>query len=328
MRKTFLLIIALAGVVMVTGVIVFHYGHDLSWLDSVYFVVTTMMTVGYGDINLKDATPAVKVFGILLMLASGALLAGVFGIITDYLLKARLEQLLGFGRYRMRDHIVLCGLGHVGIRILEQLRKFGEEVIVIEKSEDGRFLDEAREMDIPVIIGDMRRPATLERANIKEARSLIAAGDDDLSNLEAALNAREAKPGIRVVLRIFDHNLAGKIGTGFGIKTTFSTSALAAPAFAMAAVDPAVVGSFYIDEDLMLILNIVVAAGSKLDGMSVDALTKMGGLAVLCHMCSRTGSRQVHPPDALMLAAGDKLVVTAASAVAGRIKEMNVPVSQ
>ena len=311
---------------MVSAVVVFHYGHDLSWLDSVYFVVTTMMTVGYGDISLKDATPAVKIFGIFLMLASGALLAGVFGIITDYLLKSRLEQLFGLGRLRMRNHIVLCGLGHVGIRILEQLRKLGEEVVVIEQSEDGRFLDEARQMKVPILIGDMRRPATLERANVKEARSIIAAGDDDLANLEAALNAREVRPDIRVVLRIFDSNLAGKIRGGFGIKTTFSTSALAAPAFAMAAVDPAVVGSFYVGDDLMLILNLVVAAGSKLDGMTVDALTKTGGLAVMCHQSARTAARAIHPPDTLTLHAGDKLVISAAGDVWARVQEMNATV--
>jgi Trk K+ transport system NAD-binding subunit len=257
------------------------------------------------------------------MLASSALMAGVFGIITDYLLKSRLEQLLGLRRVRMRNHIVLCGLGHVGIRILEQLRKLGEEVIVIEEDENGRFLEEARLMNVEVLIADMRRPATLERAHIRDARSLIAASDNDLANLEAALNAREVRPDIRVVLRIFDNNLANKIRAGFGIKTTFSTSALAAPAFAMAAMDPAVVGSFYLGEDMMLVLNLEVTAGSKLDGLTIDALTKMGGLAVLCHECTRTGKRLVHPPDVTLLAARDKLVISAASDMWARVKEMN-----
>src|SRR4029077_4901893 len=123
----------------------------------------------------------------------------------------------------------------------------------------------------------------LERANVREARSIIVATDDDLVNLEVALNAREARPDIRVVLRVFDHSLAAKIRSGFGIKTTFSTSALAAPAFAMAAVDPAVVGSFYVGEDLVLILQLTVGAGAELDGLTVDEIGKRGGVAVLCH---------------------------------------------
>ncbi len=322
MRRTFLIIISLAAAVMLTAVVVFRYGLDLPWLDSTYFVVTTMMTVGYGDISLKDAPAAVKVFGIFLMLASGALMACVFGIITDTLLKTRLEQLLGRGRLRMRNHIVLCGLGNVGIRILEQLTKLGEPVVVIDRDEDGQFLDEARRMNVPVLFGDMRRAATLERANIKEARSLIAATSDDLANLEVGLNAREICPNLRVVLRIFDHNLANKIQAGFGLRTSFSTSALAAPAFAMAAVDPDVAGSFTIGGDLMLIFNLVVAAGSKLDGISVDGLTKTGGLAVLCH--EGNGSpRRIHPPDATVLRAGDRVVVSVAADAWPRVKAMN-----
>src|SRR5262245_22998018 len=126
MRRTFLVVITLAGLVMATGVVVFRYGMGLTWLDSFYFVVSTMTTVGYGDISLKEAPDGVKLFGTFLMLSSAALLAATFGILTDYLVKSRLEELLGRGKIRMRNHIVLCGLGHVGIRILEELHKLGE----------------------------------------------------------------------------------------------------------------------------------------------------------------------------------------------------------
>src|SRR5262249_42638352 len=154
------------------GVLVFHYGHDLSWLDALYFIVTTMTTVGYGDISLKDASDSVKLFGVFFMLASAGLLAATFGILTDYLIKVRLEQLFGPWRCRRRNHVVLCGLGHVGIRVLEQLRRLGEEVVVVDRGDDSRFLDEARVLNVPVITGDVRLPSIMERANVKEARSI------------------------------------------------------------------------------------------------------------------------------------------------------------
>jgi Trk K+ transport system NAD-binding subunit len=322
MRSKFLLIAGLAGLLMLSGVIVFHFGHDLGWLDSWYFVVTVMTTVGFGDISLKDATPGVKLFGIFLMLASCGMVAVTLGFITDYLLKTRLEQVFGPRRLRMRNHIVLCGLGHVGIRILEQLHKLGEQVVVVEKSEDCRFLDEVRQMNIPVITADVRLPSVLERVNIKEARSIIAATDDDLVNLAVALHARQVRPDIRVVLRMFDHDLANRIRSGFGIKTTFSTSGLAAPAFAMAAVDPAVVGSLYVGQDLVLVLQLAVARGSKLEGITLEQLRKQGSLSVLCHQAA--GERHLHPADSVTLAAGDEITVSASSEVCRHIKEMNV----
>ena len=51
MRKTFLVVIVLSGLVMVSGVVVYHFALGLPWVDSFYFVVTTMTTVGYGDIS-------------------------------------------------------------------------------------------------------------------------------------------------------------------------------------------------------------------------------------------------------------------------------------
>jgi voltage-gated potassium channel Kch len=322
MRRKLAVLIGLAVGLLSSGVLVFHSGLELSWLDALYFTVTTMTTVGYGDIALKDARDGVKLFGVFFMLASAGLLAATFGILTDYLIKARLEQLFGPWRSHMRNHVVLCGLGHVGIRILEQLRRLGEEVVVVDRGDDTRFLDEARALNVPVISGDMRQPSIMERANVKEARSIIAATGDDLVNLEVALNARAIRPDIRVVLRMFDANLASKVRTGFGIRTTFSTSALAAPAFALAAVDPEVVGNFYVGEDLMLILQLVVAGGSGLDGLAVGKLEELGGLSVLCHE-SPAGQRRLHPPDALRLAAGDKVTLSASAEVCARVKAMN-----
>ncbi len=67
-----------------------------------------------------------------------------------------------------------------------------------------------------------------------QTRSLPAT-DDQLANLEIALDAREINPGIKVVMRMFDVEFARKVEKGFGIHTAFSCSALTAPIFAAAA---------------------------------------------------------------------------------------------
>jgi Trk K+ transport system NAD-binding subunit len=323
MRKTFLAILLVGSLLSLSGVVVFHFGHGLSWLDSVYFVITIITTVGFGDFSLRDAQTWVKVFGCVLMLTSAAIMAAMFGIITDRVLQWRLDALFGRRRIRMQDHIVLCGLGHVGIRVLEQLCKVGEKVVVIEAAETARYLDDARKLNVPIIVGDMRTRNILERARVNAARSLIAATGDDLVNLEAALAARELRPDIRVVLRIFDHSLAGKIATGFGIKTTFSTAALAAPAFAMAAVDPSVVGSFYVGEDLLLVVQLVVDRGARLDGMTLGQLAAKSDLAVLSYEAAVSSRRSMHPAESQLLGPGDRIVVSTAPAALPGLKELN-----
>lgn len=323
MRKTFLTIVVLSLLMMSIAVVVFHTALGLGWVDSLYFVVTTMTTTGYGDISLAKESTGIKLFGVMLMLTSAALMTATLGMVTDYLLHARLENFFGRRRSRMKNHIVLCGLGHVGIRVLEQLRQWGQDVVVIEREESGRFVEEARRLGVEIVHGDVSTPSVLEQVNIKEARSIIAATDNDLANLEIALSARNIRPEIRVVLRMFDANLASKIRSGFGIKTTFSTSALAAPAFAMAAVDPSVVGSFYVGEELMLIVQIEITDGSALTGRTIGGLAEYGGMSALCFQPAKSGQRQMHPPADTKLAAGDTLTLSAVPEVCKRIGEAN-----
>ncbi len=325
MRKAFVIVLAAAVTIMIAGVVVFHYSLELGWTESIYFVITTITTVGYGDINLHGAPATVKLFGNFLMFSGAASLAALFGIITDIILQTRLREYFGIRRRRMRDHIVLCGLGNVGYRVLEQLHQLGEKVLVIEKDENCRFTDSARQLASVLIIGDMRLSTTLERAHIKEARCLIAVSDEDLANLEAALNARAVNPDIRVVMRLFDQNLADKVKSGFGVQTAISTSAVAAPAFAMAAMDPSVIGSFYVGRELMLNIEITIAPKSPLEGLTIQELAKSGQASILAHESQAKGIRRLHPADPIDLEPGDKLVISTSPDYARRIHELNTP---
>ena len=312
LRSRLLLVLAGAAAIMGFALAVFHFSLDLTWLDAAYFAVTTMTTVGYGDFNLQQAPPAVKLFGMLLMFAGAAAVAALFGIITDSLLSSRLQDLLGplLGQRKrhMQHHIVICGLGNVGYRVLEHLKALKESVVVVEWRDDNRFVASARSLGVPVIIGDIRLNATLEAAKVGDAKALVAVSDEDLTNLEAALSARSINSDIRVVMRLFDPNLAEKVCTGFQIETAFSTSALAAPAFAMAAMDDSVTGSFYAGDQLMLTVKLTIDPDSPLIGTDDRRLSDCGPLSVLV-LQSSDGSTRFHPQSPFALASGDQVTV-------------------
>jgi Trk K+ transport system NAD-binding subunit len=310
MRHSLSLVIALGVVLAAAAVVVFHLTLGLAWVDSLYFVVTTVTTVGYGDFNLQAAPPAVKLFGCALMGVGSAVLAAAVALVTDTLVELRLERWFGARRRPMRDHVILCGLGHVGIRVAETLCRLDERVVVIDPAPEPRHVDEAKALGLDVLVGDLRNPAVLARAGVASARSVVCASEDDLANLEVALNARNLAPGIRVVLRMFDPNLAKKVGTGFGFDSTFSTSALSAPAMAMAALGPGIVGSLPIGDRLVLNMELEVKGGSALDGMPAADLVRRGGLAIIAHEANDSKARRLHPADAFTLAPGDRLVVS------------------
>jgi len=147
---------------------------------------------------------------------------------------------------RMMDHVVVCGLGHVGYRVVEALQKLGEPVVAIESREES-FVESVRAMGIPVIVGDARRDELLLSAGIERARSVVCATNDDLANLEIAIDGKRMNPDIRVVMRMFDQRVASKVGSALELDETFSTSALAAPLVALQATEDGVLGVYSLE---------------------------------------------------------------------------------
>ena len=127
-----------------------------------------------------------------------------------------------------RDHVVLCGIGHLGFRVLQQLLARNAQVVAVEKEDHGKFVAQARAMDIPLLIRDMKDDDTLIEAGVPHARVIIIATNDDMANMEVALDARRLNPSIRVVMRLYDQQLASKIKDAFHVDHAFSSSALAA----------------------------------------------------------------------------------------------------
>jgi voltage-gated potassium channel Kch len=221
----------------------FSRSEHLRAIDAVYFVITVITTTGFGDISLKDSSDAAKIVGIFLMISGMALMAMLFAIIADSLLKKRVDLLFGRKRMRLHNHIVLCGIGDVGIRILENLIKLGEKVVVIEKDENGRNLPQVRQKNIPLMIADSTREETLRNADIRHAKAIICATNNDMRNLEIGLNASGINPGVHIVLRIYEKDFADKIEKHFGIDVALSSSSIAAPAFAFASGNTGAIGS-------------------------------------------------------------------------------------
>ena len=181
-----------------------------------------------------------------------------------------------------RDHIILCGLGHVGYRILERLLHWHLDVVVIEKNTESSFLARTQQMGVPVLLMDARQ--------------------------EESLDARRLNPHIRVVLRMFDENIANKLRDAFHLDVAFSSAAAAAPLVAASVLDLDILGSFTLDGRELFTAKIEIGKESALLGTTIAYLANTHRVMVLSRKCGETPSHLGPAPEE-QLTAGDILVL-------------------
>lgn len=202
------------------------------------------------------------------------------------------------------DHIVLVGLGTVGFRVLEELLDLDEQVLVVERDEDAEFVTVARARGVEVLIGDARADHVLRALNVGKARAVIIATDDDLANLEIAMDVRELRVDVPIVMRLFDQRLAQKVRGALGVQVSLSTSRVAAPLFASAALDRRVVGTHRVGDKVLLVFE--AAAGAGLVGRTVAGVHREHNFAVVALWREDVGWIVQPGPDEPVLA-GDRL---------------------
>ncbi|MBP7588903.1 MAG: NAD-binding protein [Thermoanaerobaculia bacterium] len=250
---------------MFISVLVFRYGMGLSLIDAVYFMVTTLTTTGYGDISVKDQAVWLKVYCSLMMLLGSATIATVYSLITDWIVTARVRELLGRVPVPEAGHVLVAGLGNVGLRVVEELRAAGVPVVVLEKNRESPFVG-GMEQGVPLVVGDARLVSVLEQANIRGARSILAVTGDDAVNLSICLTAKEMSPKTRSIVRLFDAEFARKVEQSPLIDAALGASRIAAPKFVASALFPGVLKAL-LDGDSLCIL---LAGGEELDSSPED----------------------------------------------------------
>ena len=220
-------------------------------------------------------------------------------------------------------HVIICGMGKVGFRVALELIKLNRDVVAIEANPEGRFLEKTRALGIPVILADARRSENLFKAGVDRADAVIPCTENELTNLDIALDVREINPNAKIVLRMFDPELALRVEKGFGIHTAFSVSALAAPTFAAASLRIDVRSSFYVGDQLLNISEITIQPGATFEGWSIEKLEHNLDLSVVSYI--EGGLTHLHPEPGLLLTAGCQLLVLATLETLQKLGGLNKP---
>ena len=145
-------------------------------LNAAYFTVETITTVGYGDYSFRGQPAWLMAGAICLMLLGALFVAVFFAMLTNTLISRRIEESLGRQRITgLSGHVLVIGLGAVGIQVARGLVAAGADVVVVEKSESNRHLGLSRALGVPVVIADATQPQTLESVSLASASAAPSA---------------------------------------------------------------------------------------------------------------------------------------------------------
>jgi len=186
------------------------------FVDALYGAGKTLVTVDPNK-EVDDGPKAFKVFITFTMLVALVLEVCFTAGLVNRLIDRRLTGIVGRSVVPRRDHVVVVGMGQVGLRLCLALRRCGIGVVAVDNEEEGAHVSFARDVGLPVVIGRGADPALLRSLTLKHARALAAVTDDDLQNISIAMAAKAVNPDLRIVVRAGDGKLANETRSLFRI---------------------------------------------------------------------------------------------------------------
>jgi len=301
---TFCVVFALAVAGFILLAVAGHTPGDVLWLG-------VMDTTGSAFTSPADAV-AEKVAQVLLTVDGMALLP----LVTALIVGARLTGTIR-GEPRPRGgHVIVVGGGEIGTRVAGGLHDLGFDVTLVDQDAKARGVAFARNLGMPVVIGDAPSERTLRRAALDGALALVCATSSDIANLETALQARALRgDDLRIVLRLFDDDLAQRVSETLGNNVVSrSVSYLAAPAFAVAMLEHQVLRTIPVGRHVLLIADVRVAPGAAIAGRPLADLEHDGLSRVLAIAERGTPRFSWSPRRDHRLVAGDRAIVLATRA--------------
>ncbi|MCL5734195.1 MAG: potassium channel protein [Actinobacteria bacterium] len=312
--RTGLAVLAAIVAVIVVGTFGFMLIERWSFLDALYMTITTIFTVGFGEVHPLSRGGAV--FTILLILGGvGTILYGI-GAMFEFVISGQLT-----GVYRRRTvrrqvdkltgHHIICGYGRVGEAVAQHFVAHNATFVVIDS--DQASVDRASEAGFPAVLGDASSDEILEAAGIRRAKGLITAVGSDAGNIFVTLSARVLNPSLLIVARAGSEDTVSKLERA-GADHVVTPYGIGGKRMATLVLKPLV--SDYLE---------VVTGGGELEfrveefeltarccsvGQSIEdlAVRKRTGATILAVRHASTGAFDTNPSPDIRLHAGDMII--------------------
>lgn len=281
-------------------------------LDALYMTLTTMATVGFGEVH--PLSTAGRIFTMTVILGGTGTILYTFGVFAETLAEGR------FGLYRrqrrmkneiddLRGHFIICGYGRIGSQIAREFERQRVPYVIVEVNAEplGRLRREGRRF----VEGDAASEDVLRAAGIEHAKGLLAVVDSDERVVYITLAARALNADLYITARAGQPESPRRLELA-GANRVVSPYGMAGRLMAQLAIRPAVVDvieTMQHGTSAIGIEEILVGAACPAQGRTLrEAGLLDTGNARLLALRRRDGTLHVNPDETLRIADGDLVV--------------------
>src|SRR5271165_4724926 len=306
-----LLFVALVALVII-GVLGFHFIEGWTFFDGFYMVLTTITSIGYGEIHPLSHTG--RLFNSFVIITGVGLVLLLVGGASRTLLEFELQSVFGRRRMdreisRLTGHYIICGAGRVGRSAARELARRPLPFVVVDTNE--AKLKHYEPEGWLTLCGDATQAPVLQQLRIEHAQGLVAATTTDAINIYIILTARSLNPKLKIIARAAEEDAEKHLITA-GADSVVSPYRFAGYRIAQTFMRPHVVDFFDTamnQEKPLEIEEVKVEKGSRFAGKTIEGsrIRQEMGVIVLAIKGEDSHMRFNPAPDEV-IHAGDHLI--------------------
>jgi len=303
-----LVLITLSGTV---GFRFFSQDPNATWIDCLFMTVTTMTTVGYGDV--VQLGQGGRLFVIIFLMAGFAIVS--YGVIEigQWIFSSEMRLFLEKRRMdkeiqHLEDHFIVCGFGRMGLTICDHLQERGRAFVVID-TDESRLRTGCLRHNWRYVVGDASDDQVLMQAGITRAKALATVLPTDADNVYVALTARLLSNKLEIIARASDEGAALKLERA-GANRVVSPYSTGAQKIARFMLNPNIEDFLEIadhkGQDLEL-ADVQISADSPYVGKKLMETDLREEGVMIVGIRRKNGERLMPPPGNAVIEAGDCL---------------------
>ena len=314
LARRFVYLLAAVGVTLATGTIGFVLIDHYPPFDAFYMTLTTMTTVGYGEVH--PLSQAGRIFNSFLIAFGVSTIFIAIGAMTQTIIEREFGEAIGQRRKKrmidkLKDHYIICGFGRVGRGAAAELQHAGVSFVVVDS--DPERVERAMRSEMLAVAADATRDETLHQVGIAQARGLVAALATDADNLFVLLSAKGLNPGIFVAARAAEEGAEAKMRRA-GADAVFAPYSITGHRLAQSLLRPHVVQFLdFTTKDIgmdIAIEQVRVAESSEMVNKSIQEMQLGRNVGVIVMAIRRADGQMLFNPTAdAAVNAGDYLIV-------------------